>query len=54
MFNSTKFSPRELLWELEESVSLGGKGQERYTHVRSVLAGRNDISPDDIIRHVRF
>mgnify|MGYP001313237936 FL=1 len=54
MFNATKFSSLELLRELEECVSLGGKGQERCALVRSVLAGRDDVSPEDIIRHVRY
>lgn len=54
MFESAQSSSRELLKELEECVSQGAWGKERCALVRSVLARREDVSPDDIVRHVRF
>ena len=53
MLKSAKFYSHALLNELEECVSLGEKGQERCAVIRSVLAGRDDVLPEDIVRHVR-
>lgn len=54
MFDSAQYSSRELLKELEECVSHGARGKERCALVRSVLVRRDDVSPEDIVRHVRF
>jgi len=53
MIDSANTSSRRLLEELEECVSLGPHGQERSAFVRSVLSGRDDVSLEDIARHVR-
>ena len=54
MFDSAQYSSRELLKELEECVSHGARGKERCALVRSVLVRRDDVSREDIVRHVRF
>jgi len=54
MLDCAQSSSRELLKELEECVSQGARGKERCALLRSVLARRDDVSPDDIVRHVRF
>lgn len=53
MAATAKESSRNLLGELQKCVSLGEKGYERCAFIRSVLSGRDDVSPEDIARYVR-